>query len=864
MPLKPFGWFYTMTQLRLRWRRSSSSSTSDPPPPQPQRTINTQNRPSTTRDRRATDANSHPASDSTAPNPQSSALATARALAHAHLATTTSDVDYAPPSTIDSVVPQIVYVAMTSQNEVSEESAPAPAVAQVAPTSPATPALPDSQTDSQPRSQTPPQPEAEPPPISQMLISTVNREPGSPTLKAGSSEDAPSRVDSQAHTTSSASEDIQAPVLDDVRMDSQSQNEKPVDHMTPVKPQLPTPSSSAASSDRAPSPLNFENIYIRVGKSAKESHHKRARIFPKTRELMCYFTGKVSVIASRGFERGRLPTRQTKPPLLKRRHSIDVNTSNGWNTPRATYFKVSEIEVRLMRKTHPFSQVPEKVGYKPPSTERWAHRGNYVAPLQRSFGRLFHARAFTLLFPISSATREPLSQRYTNEPQYECQKLENSFELVDTSVAPQMIPHPARYAAFGRWWHLIAPWDTGIYLELGDATIRNDAFNYITLTQWTQCGYEAWMRDESIDMALEVLRRDLDCDTHGIAIANSTMAQICYFAAFSEDSTSREYDEYKARFRDKKWIFLVVNDAIGGNENDGRSGTHWSLVVLDRAYKHAYYYDSLYPNNRYNTDMGRDISLGMLKILGEDVRDWHYDIQYDCPNQNWHNQFKFDDGACGPFVFKMTELLVNKIKNHRQAGKEHECYIDIDLNFRAYFKSVFHSLGVREDIKMRIARWKAIIDAPQIADSHDQFAIQDVLDIALNDGPVVSFVVPSRPVVPLRKEPRRPTRYANHHRGGSNKNDAIEVKDSDLSSNASSSGHTEVHNIELDDDPEKDPFEDEEMDIVMDDDEAVEDDFNYHGGVSISVNDDASGGHQTVPNSPEHTDEEAEAVTRIF
>jgi hypothetical protein len=419
-----------------RWRRSSSSSTSDPPPPQPRRTINTHGRPSTTRNRRATDANLHTASDSAAANPQSSALATLRALAHAHLATTTSDVDYAPPS-IDSVVPEIVYAAMKSQKEVSERSAPAPAVAQVAPTSPATTAFSDSQTDSRPRSQTPPQPEAELSPISDMPVSTVDRNPGSPTLEAGLSEDALPRVDSQAHTTSQAQMDtgMASQPQNDFRMDSQSQDEKTIDHMTPVKSHAPsiedpntkmrtpppvTPPAVAEAETKdaspasvaafptpvssAPSPLTFENFYIRVGKSAKEAHLKRTNIFPKTRELMSYFTGKVSVIASRGFERGRLPTRQTKPPLLKRRHSIDVNTSNGWNTPRATYFKGSENEVRLMRKTHPFSPVPEEVGYKPPLTERRAHRYDSFEPLKRSFERLFHARAFTLLFPTSFVT----------------------------------------------------------------------------------------------------------------------------------------------------------------------------------------------------------------------------------------------------------------------------------------------------------------------------------------------------------------------------------------------------------------------------------------------------------------------------
>jgi hypothetical protein len=375
------------------------------------------------------------------------------------------------------------------------------------------------------------------------------------------------------------------------------------------------------------------------------------------------------------------------------------------------------------------------------------------------------------------------------------------------------------------------------------------------------------MRDESIDMALEVLRRDADCDAHGIAIANSTMAQICYFAAFSEDSTSQEYDEYKVRFCDKYWIFLVVNDAIGGNENDGRSGTHWSLVAMDVRKKYAFYYDSLFKDSAYHQGMGCDISRGMLKILGEDERNWRYHIEKDCPNQNWQNQYDYDDGACGPFVFTMINILVERIKRFRRDGREHECWINIDRRFGSYFMTKFHSLRVREDIKMRIARWKAHTDGQQIADQYDQDAIRDVNDIVLDDGPVISFEVPRRPVIPLRKVPRRPVRYTNHQ-GGSSRKDAIEVEDSDsdLSSNASSSGHTEVHDIKLDDEPENDPFDDPDVDIVMNDENTVEDNYDYHhGGVSIIVNEDASEGHRTVPNSPEHSDKEAEvqAVTRL-
>jgi hypothetical protein len=738
------------------------------------------------------------------------------------------------------------------QKEVSEECAPA----QVAPTSPATSTLPNPQTASQPHPQTPSQPDqAEPSPVSCMSIYTTNGDPGSPlgslTTHVDLAEGALPAVEPQAQEASTLEEDIQmtSQPQDDVHMDSQSQEEKLVDHMTPVKPPamqdsdskmhtpppvtpslavdvaaqdadskdaspesvsaLPTPATTAPPSDRAPSPTP---ALFTLGRSAVAEHFKRARIFPKTRELMRYSSFTTSMIASRGFERGTLPMRQTTPPLLKRRYSIDVNTVNDWNIRRSS-FKHEEV--------------------------RHMYRSRFS------------------------------SEQHTNKSQPETQLLDcRSLEVTNPFTTLMDLPIPARYLAFAPTWLLNPQYNTDIYLELGDATIRNDAFWFITVTSWRDWGNEVWMRDESIDMALEVLRREADCESHGIAIANSTMAQICYFAAFSEDSTSQEYDEYKARFRGKNWIFLVVNDAIGGIEN---GGTHWSLVAMDLKYRHAYYYDSLY-NDRYHTDMGRDISLGMLNILGEKAHHWKYNVMHDCPNQNWDNQFELDSGACGPFVYKMTEILVDRIKEHRRMGREDECYIHIDWAFRAQFKAIFHSLEVRESIKRRIAQWKALTDTPKLVDQHDQGAIRDVRDIALDDGPVVSIEVPPpRPVLPFRREPHRAARHTNHysqshHRRGSNRDDAIEVKDSDsdLSSNVSSSGRTEVHDIELDDNPVSVPFEN--PDVIMSDDGTVEDDYDCHdNGISINrhaeFDEDASGG----VNLPEDADDENEdhAVTRI-
>ncbi|KAL7772520.1 hypothetical protein CFE70_002479 [Pyrenophora teres f. teres 0-1] len=303
------------------------------------------------------------------------------------------------------------------------------------------------------------------------------------------------------------------------------------------------------------------------------------------------------------------------------------------------------------------------------------------------------------------------------------------------------VPNPFRYPVLSSRYHYNFPQSNeDIYLRLGDAVLETDAYGHIGLTDGS---YEAWMTGDSLDMAMEVLRRDEQCHAHGIAIANSAVAQICYFAHMSDDSSPQEYKEYKIQYEDKRWIFIIINDAIGGFETDIDQGSHWSFIAMDREGKTVHYYDSMeaheYGTN-YNREMGQNVGAGMLKILGEDTYSWKFVPEYLTPNQNHHNRSTSDGGACGPFVFKMMQYLIRQTIYWQSFGRSFP--LGLESGFPLWFRdNHFDSRQIRREIQTSIARWKAIVEGIHLANIHDQNVLLDE-DVILGYAPVETFWYP--------------------------------------------------------------------------------------------------------------------------
>lgn len=471
-----------------------------------------------------------------------------------------------------------------------------------------------------------------------------------------------------------------------------------------IAPAMPTPATTAPSSERVHSPITFENFPARI-KSAKDAHYKRGNIFAKTRQMLRSQTTKTIVVSARGHERaGYVPMMRTRPALHKRRYSVDIVTKN-WNDWKQLGWEQSEsVEVRL----------PTYSASKKPSS------------------------ALTIQDHANDTQKKFIGPPYhENEPRVQYGQ-------------PVPLPDPRRHMALNNFFACLPPFNDEIYLELGDATIRNDAFRYIEFGDGSY-GIEAWMRGESLDMAMEILKREQRCDAYSIDIANSNNAQIFYMAAMCNDGSGQAYDNYRARFRNKRWIFVVVNDAFGGVESDDTKGSHWALIALDRRTKCVHYYDSLYLLYQSNQAIARDVGKGLLLILEEDIHRWHFQPEWHCPNQTRDNLCTEDIGPCGPFVYKMTEMLICMIKQNQTADGEGESGLRLLSGFSQYFGRIFNSHHVRWGIQRAMIFWKCHLDLPRFVYEHDQTALFDE-DLPFSLEPPAIVETLGQPVFPNQQQ----------------------------------------------------------------------------------------------------------------
>jgi hypothetical protein len=275
------------------------------------------------------------------------------------------------------------------------------------------------------------------------------------------------------------------------------------------------------------------------------------------------------------------------------------------------------------------------------------------------------------------------------------------------------------------------PFNNGTYATIGGSLLTNASFNNIL----SYSGPHAWMEDDMLNTALEALMISQNCDTHHIGFVNTDIAQMCVMA-FDSEGPEDWFAEYRSLWEDKKWLFIPINDGMyGGGRIDDRgasamSGTHWSLVAVDRIRRMAYFYDSFDISPTAPSHVAAQIvTKGLERILGDEPYWWW--PQGRCPDQYRNNQFGasvwcdtgmrvvwkcWDSGPCGPFVWKMCQHLVRQIKGYQAHGEEHHCRLDLMSDVRLLpFRVGFHTYRIRVEIMVLIASFVSGPDSNALA-----------------------------------------------------------------------------------------------------------------------------------------------------
>ncbi|KAJ4993741.1 hypothetical protein SVAN01_00795 [Stagonosporopsis vannaccii] len=213
--------------------------------------------------------------------------------------------------------------------------------------------------------------------------------------------------------------------------------------------------------------------------------------------------------------------------------------------------------------------------------------------------------------------------------------------LINTKVAGQQKYYPST-----------PPCTNDPYPTLEKASLTN--IEYLSIIRTS--AWPSFMSDSALDTAFVLLSHDEGCASAHIGIARTIEAQ--------------------------RWIFIPVNDGLGAQLSDGTQGTHWTLVALDRVHNRMHYYDSLAMGREEYWNTAVDVARGMLGMVGEqEEAEWEFVAEWNSPHQYRDNHCSVDVGPCGPFVYSMVLLLVDRIQHYQRASAENQCHLGLGNSF---------------------------------------------------------------------------------------------------------------------------------------------------------------------------------------
>ncbi|KAF1919038.1 hypothetical protein BDU57DRAFT_127829 [Ampelomyces quisqualis] len=291
----------------------------------------------------------------------------------------------------------------------------------------------------------------------------------------------------------------------------------------------------------------------------------------------------------------------------------------------------------------------------------------------------------------------------------------NETDLIPQKRIVQPLPNPLRYYWFNVPAAFRPPYNDGHYLTFQDSTLLNKEFWHIRDMESSL----AWMDDNPFNMALEVLRESRPCREHHIDVVTSNVTQSIWMAYATDDLGHPSFDYLRQRLATKRWIFIPINDGLGGNYSSDSGGTHWSLVVMDRVHRYAHYYDSMSVDGARIVRIAADVTWAMITLLGSE--NWTLKPESHTPNQWLHNQTSGDRGACGPFVWKMSDILIQRIIDAQSYGQPEHCSLSLDKRFPWEHK--FNSQEIRCEMQDCIAHRKCRMDSLHYMSVHDALAV---------------------------------------------------------------------------------------------------------------------------------------------
>ncbi|KAF2249542.1 hypothetical protein BU26DRAFT_519575 [Trematosphaeria pertusa] len=328
-----------------------------------------------------------------------------------------------------------------------------------------------------------------------------------------------------------------------------------------------------------------------------------------------------------------------------------------------------------------------------------------------------------------------------------------------------ILPDPRRFPDFNprRFLYDVYP-SNHTYFEGEKASVTNE--DIWTILQRT--GDHSWMRDTILDVGLELVAQRYDCERRKIAIANSMTAGLLYLpgkAGDIDENNYANYGDYEEQFRDKKYIFLPLNDGFGETNGSFTHGLHWSFLAIDRLKMTAHFVDSLLIDNYSQQFTALTVMRGVENILNES---YDFTIEWNTPHQWRNNSFAGEDaGPCGPFVVKMIDLYVRHIAAYQDNGQEDNCTLDLPDDFPERFETMFSSWDVRVKLMKDIAKAKVKADSARIEALHNSHALSGLeAEVVVLDEPgapssPASTVIQEDPRVPEEETPDTEEKPAN-------------------------------------------------------------------------------------------------------